>query len=128
VELATEISPDPMTAAEALDLVQLTARRGHFPSQLSGGEQQRVAIARAVAKRPEILLCDEPTGALDIATGQVVLNALNEINRRIRTTLIVITHNAAIADLADRVVQMRDGHVHDIKVNTQRKTVEELAW
>jgi putative ABC transport system ATP-binding protein len=128
VELATEISPDPMAAAEALDLVRLGERRSHFPSQLSGGEQQRVAIARAVAKRPEILLCDEPTGALDIATGQVVLKALNEINHRIGTTLIVITHNASIADLADRVIQMRDGHVHDIHVNATRKTVEELAW
>ena len=87
-----------------------------------------MAIARAVAKRPEILLCDEPTGALDIATGQVVLNALNEINRRIGTTLIVITHNAAIAGLSDRVIQMRDGHVHAIDVNERRMTVEELAW
>ncbi|MBX3180057.1 MAG: ABC transporter ATP-binding protein [Candidatus Hydrogenedentes bacterium] len=128
VELATEISADPMPAAEALDLVRLGDRRTHFPSQLSGGEQQRVAIARAVAKRPEILLCDEPTGALDIATGQVVLNALNEINRRIGTTLIVITHNAAIAGLSDRVIQMRDGHVHSIEVNPRRMGVEELAW
>ena len=128
VELATEISPDPMPAGEALDLVHLGERRRHFPSQLSGGEQQRVAIARAVAKRPEILLCDEPTGALDIATGQVVLNALNEINRRIGTTLIVITHNAAIGGLSDRVIQMRDGHVHAIDVNERRMKVEELAW
>lgn len=128
VELATEISSDPMPAAEALALVQLGARSSHFPSQLSGGEQQRVAIARAVAKRPEILLCDEPTGALDIATGKVVLNALNEINRRIGTTLIVITHNAAIGGLADRVIQMRDGHVHRIEDNPGRKSVDELAW
>ena len=128
VELATEISTDPMPAAEALDLVRLGERRTHFPSQLSGGEQQRVAIARAVAKRPEILLCDEPTGALDISTGKVVLNALNEINRRIGTTLIVITHNAAIAGLADRVIQMRDGHVHAIEVNGRRMSVEELEW
>jgi len=128
VELATEISPDPMAAGEALELVRLGERRDHFPSQLSGGEQQRVAIARAVAKRPEILLCDEPTGALDIATGKVVLNALNDINHRIQTTLIVITHNAAIGGLADRVVHMRDGHVDNIEVNTARKSVEELAW
>lgn len=128
VELATEISTDPMPAREALDLVQLGARRTHFPSQLSGGEQQRVAIARAVAKRPEILLCDEPTGALDIATGKVVLGALGEINARIQTTLIVITHNAAIAELADRVIQMRDGHVHTIERNSVRKTVDDLVW
>ena len=128
VELATEISSDPMPAGEALELVRLGERKTHFPSQLSGGEQQRVAIARAVAKRPEILLCDEPTGALDIETGKVVLNALNEINRRIGTTLIVITHNAAIAGLSDRVIQMRDGHVHAIDVNERRLSVEELAW
>ena len=128
VELATEISADPMPAREALELVQLSARMTHFPSQLSGGEQQRVAIARAVAKRPEILLCDEPTGALDIETGKVVLSALNEINESIQTTLIVITHNAAIAELADRVIHMRDGHVHSIETNPGRKTVDELVW
>ncbi|MBL7649267.1 MAG: ABC transporter ATP-binding protein [Candidatus Hydrogenedentes bacterium] len=128
VELATEISLDPMPAREALDLVQLGPRRNHFPSQLSGGEQQRVAIARAVAKRPEILLCDEPTGALDIATGKVVLEALSEINQRIQTTLIIITHNAAIAELADRVIQMRDGHVQSIERNAVRKTVDDLVW
>jgi putative ABC transport system ATP-binding protein len=128
VELATEISTDPMPALEALELVRLGGRTHHFPSQLSGGEQQRVAIARAVAKRPEILLCDEPTGALDIETGKVVLNALNEINERIQTTLIIITHNAAIAEMADRVIQMRDGHVHSIERNPHRKTVEDLVW
>jgi len=128
VELATEISTDPMPALEALDLVRLGGRTHHFPSQLSGGEQQRVAIARAVAKRPEILLCDEPTGALDIETGKVVLNALNEINETIQTTLIIITHNAAIAEMADRVIQMRDGHVHSIEQNPRRKTVEDLVW
>jgi putative ABC transport system ATP-binding protein len=128
VELATEISTDPMPALEALELVRLGGRTHHFPSQLSGGEQQRVAIARAVAKRPEILLCDEPTGALDIETGKVVLNALNEINETIQTTLIIITHNAAIAEMADRVIQMRDGHVHSIEENAGRKTVEELVW
>jgi putative ABC transport system ATP-binding protein len=128
VELATEISRDPMSPTEALDLVELGERRSHFPSQLSGGEQQRVAIARAVAKRPEILLCDEPTGALDIATGKVVLEALNEINRRIHTTLILITHNAAIAGLADRVIKMRDGHVHSITANPNRKSVDDLEW
>lgn len=128
VELATEISPDPMPAAEALRIVQLGERRNHFPSQLSGGEQQRVAIARAVAKRPEVLLCDEPTGALDIATGKVVLNALAGINRQIRTTLVVITHNAVIGELADRVVRMADGNVRDIIVNETRKSVADLDW
>ncbi len=128
VELATEISTDPMAPAEALDMVHLGERRTHFPSQLSGGEQQRVAIARAVAKRPEILLCDEPTGALDIATGKVVLEALCEINRRVQTTLILITHNASIAGLADRVVEMRDGEVHHITINEKRQSVDDLAW
>lgn len=128
VELATEISVDPMKPSEALDMVQLGPRRDHFPSQLSGGEQQRVAIARAVAKRPEILLCDEPTGALDISTGKVVLEALAEINRRVQTTVILITHNAAIAGLADRVITMRDGHVHEITENPRRKSVDELTW
>lgn len=128
VELATEISVDPMKPSEALEMVQLGPRRSHFPSQLSGGEQQRVAIARAVAKRPEILLCDEPTGALDISTGKVVLEALAEINRRVQTTVILITHNAAIAGLADRVITMRDGHVHEITENPRRKSVDELTW
>ncbi len=128
VELATEISVDPMKPSEALEMVQLGPRRDHFPSQLSGGEQQRVAIARAVAKRPEILLCDEPTGALDISTGKVVLEALAEINRRVQTTVILITHNAAIAGLADRVITMRDGHVHEITENPRRKSVDELTW
>lgn len=128
VELATEISPDPMAPAEALDMVKLGDRLGHFPSQLSGGEQQRVAIARAVAKRPEILLCDEPTGALDIATGQVVLEALDDINRRFGTTVIVITHNVSIGAMAGRVVRMMDGNVRDIRVNEHRKRAEEIEW
>ena len=128
VELATEISVDPMEAKRALEMVRLSERRGHFPSQLSGGEQQRVAIARAVAKRPEVLLCDEPTGALDISTGKVVLEALDNINREVGTTLIVITHNASIGEMADRVIRMKDGHVHDITVHAQRKGVDELEW
>jgi putative ABC transport system ATP-binding protein len=128
VELATEISLDPMTARKALELVRLGERREHFPSQLSGGEQQRVALARAVAKRPEVLLCDEPTGALDISTGKVVLEALDAINRDVGTTLIVITHNASIGEMADRVIRMKDGHVHDITDHAARKGVDELDW
>jgi len=128
VELATEISDDPMKARDALDAVRLGERRSHFPSQLSGGEQQRVAIARAVAKRPEVLLCDEPTGALDISTGKVVLEALEEINRTVGTTLIVITHNASIGDMADRVIRMMDGHVRGIDHHETRKRVEDLDW
>jgi len=128
VDLATEISPDPMPAGEALSLVGLEERRRHFPSQLSGGEQQRVAIARAIAKRPEVLLCDEPTGALDISTGKVVLQALSDINQRIGTTLIVITHNAVISQMADRVVRMADGHARLITENPSRKSAQELDW
>ena len=128
VELATEISPDPLPPAEALEMVRLGERRGHFPSQLSGGEQQRVAIARAVAKRPEILLCDEPTGALDISTGKVVLQVLDDINRRFHTTVIVITHNVSIGAMADRVVRMADGQVRDIVENPRRQGADELDW
>lgn len=128
VEMATEISRDPMDAAEALKLVGLEQRSDHFPSQLSGGEQQRVAIARAVAKRPEILLCDEPTGALDVATGKIVLSVLNDVNERTDTTLVVITHNAAIGDIADRVVRMQDGDVKEVHANERRLSVEEVEW
>ncbi|MCP4644952.1 MAG: ABC transporter ATP-binding protein [bacterium] len=128
VEMATEISSDPLSATEVLELVGLHERRTHFPSQLSGGEQQRVAIARAVAKQPEILLCDEPTGALDISTGKVVLDALQAINARMNTTVIVITHNAAIGAMAHRVIRMKDGHVEKIIVNERQQTVDELEW
>jgi putative ABC transport system ATP-binding protein len=128
VELATEIAIDPMKPAEALDLVGLKQRRTHIPSQLSGGEQQRVAIARAEAKRPEILLCDEPTGALDFKTGKVVLDVLNQVNRELGTTVIIITHNAAIGGMADRVIRMLDGHVKEIIENAERKPAEELEW
>jgi len=128
VALATEIAPDPMDPVEALRLVGLEARRTHFPSQMSGGQQQRVAIARAVAKRPEILLCDEPTGALDFSTGKVVLEALSDINVCLGATLIIITHNAAIGGMGDRVIRMSDGHVRDILVNARRKSPEELEW
>lgn len=128
VEMATEISRNPLHPLEALTLVGLAERRDHFPSQLSGGEQQRVAIARAVAKQPEILLCDEPTGALDITTGKVVLDVLSDINRKMGTTLIVITHNAAIGGMGNRVVRMMDGAVRDITVNETRKTADEIEW
>lgn len=128
VELATEISDRPMDAGKALEMVQLGDRRHHFPSQLSGGEQQRVAIARAVAKRPEVLMCDEPTGALDISTGKVVLEALNTINQEVGTSLIVITHNAAIGAMADRVIHMMDGQVRTVEQNETRRAVEDIQW
>lgn len=128
VEMATEISRNPLQPAEVLDLVGLADRRSHFPSQLSGGEQQRVAIARAVAKRPDILLCDEPTGALDISTGKVVLDVLADVNRRTGTTLVVITHNVVIGAMANRVIRMRDGHVKDITANDAPKKADELEW
>jgi len=128
VEMATEISANPLVPAEVLDLVQLSERRDHFPAQLSGGEQQRVAIARAVAKQPEILLCDEPTGALDFTTGKVVLKVLHEVNRKMGTTVIVITHNADIGGMGDRIIRMHDGGVRDIIVNETPKAVDELRW
>jgi len=128
VEMATEIASSPLSAAEALDLVGLGPRRDHFPSQLSGGEQQRVAIARAVAKQPEILLCDEPTGALDYATGKVVLEVLSDVNQRMGTTVILITHNASIGDMGHRVIRLMDGGVRDIRTNPSPKRAEELSW
>ncbi len=128
VEMATEISDDPLEPLEALRLVGLQERANHFPSQRSGGEQQRVAIARAIAKRPEILLCDEPTGALDISTGKIVLRALHEVNERLGTTLIVITHNATIGSMADRVVSMKDGHIAEIVRNERRLSPDEMSW
>jgi putative ABC transport system ATP-binding protein len=128
VELVTDIADDPMPAHEALTLVGLAERQHHFPSQLSGGEQQRVAIARAIAKRPEILLCDEPTGALDYQTGKLVLEVIERINRDLGTTTIVITHNAAIAGMADRVVYLGGGRVQKIATNTHKLKPSELAW
>jgi putative ABC transport system ATP-binding protein len=128
VRLVTEIAADPMRAEEALELVGLSERMNHFPSQLSGGEQQRVAIARAVAKRPEVLLCDEPTGALDYGTGKLVLEVIERVNRELGTTTAVITHNAAIADMADRVVLMRSGRVVEVRRNEMKKRPAELAW
>jgi putative ABC transport system ATP-binding protein len=129
VALVTEISSAPMSPAEALRLVDLDQRRDHFPAQLSGGEQQRVAIARAIAKRPAVLLCDEPTGALDISTGVVVLEALARVNVDLGTTTVVITHNAAIAAMADRVIRLADGRVTVIEERTgTRLAPRELSW
>jgi putative ABC transport system ATP-binding protein len=128
VALVTEISDDPMTPAEALRLVKLDPRRDHFPAQLSGGEQQRVAIARAIAKRPSVLLCDEPTGALDITTGIVVLEALARVNTELGTTTVVITHNAAIASMADRVIRLADGRVTAVEDRTEKLQPNELSW
>jgi putative ABC transport system ATP-binding protein len=128
VELVTDIVPAPMAPAEALALVGLAERLDHFPAQLSGGEQQRVAIARALAKRPECLLCDEPTGALDIETGRVVLGALARANRELGTTTVVITHNVAIAGMADRVLRLADGRIESEQRNAQRLAPAELHW
>jgi putative ABC transport system ATP-binding protein len=128
VALVTDIASEPMPVDEALDLVALMPRRDHFPAQLSGGEQQRVAIARAIVKRPQLLLCDEPTGALDYATGKLVLDVIARINRELGTTAIVITHNAAIAGMADRVVRLADGAVASIDVPARRLTPAELSW
>lgn len=128
VEMATEISRQPLDAKRALELVGLAERGDHFPSQLSGGEQQRVAIARAVAKQPEILLCDEPTGALDYSTGKVVLALLREICRETGTTVVIITHNAAVGGMADRVVRLRDGRVVNIVVNESPLEADQIEW
>lgn len=128
VQLVTEVSDDPMDPMEALDWVGLTDRMHHFPAQLSGGEQQRVAIARAIAKRPDLLLCDEPTGALDIHTGKIVLGVLDRINRELGTTTAVITHNAAIAGMAHRVVYISSGCITHIDTNATRISVEEISW
>jgi putative ABC transport system ATP-binding protein len=128
VELVAEIARDPMTPEAALDLVGLSHRLDHFPSQLSGGEQQRVAVARAIVKRPDALLCDEPTGALDVDTGKLVLAAIASANREVRATTIVITHNTAIAGMADRVLRLGGGRIVAIETNARRLTPEELSW
>ena len=117
-----------MKPEEALALVNLSGRLDHFPSQLSGGEQQRVAIARAVVKRPDVLLCDEPTGALDAATGRLVLEALLGVNRDLGTTTVLITHNAGIAAIADRVVRVLDGRIAEVAVNPRRASPQEVTW
>jgi putative ABC transport system ATP-binding protein len=128
VAVVTEIAKDPMNVEEALGLVGLGNRMDHFPSQLSGGEQQRVAIARAIAKRPAVLLCDEPTGALDSKTGIVVLEALERINRELGTATIVITHNSDIAEMADRVICLSDGLISELRENAVKKKPSELHW
>ena len=128
VELVTDLVANPMTPEDALGIVGLSARLDHFPAQLSGGEQQRVTIARALAKRPECLLCDEPTGALDIETGRLVLEALVRANRELGTTTIVITHNATIAGMADRVIKQADGRLVASDINPHRLAPAELQW
>ena len=126
--LVTDIAKNPMPIDEAIDLVGLTPRRDHFPAQLSGGEQQRVAIARAIVKRPDVLLCDEPTGALDYVTGKLVLEVIAKINVDLGTTAVVITHNAAIAGMADRVIYLADGRIQKVEMNAHKITPSELRW
>jgi len=126
--LVTEIAEHPLDPRECLRLVGLEERLHHFPAQMAGGEQQRVAIARAVAKRPEVLLCDEPTGALDYPTGKVVLEVLERVNRELGTITVVITHNAAIAGMADRVIRISSGQIVEIRRNERKVTPAELAW
>jgi putative ABC transport system ATP-binding protein len=128
VALVTDIAARPMRPADALALVNLLDRQNHFPSQLSGGEQQRVAIARAVAKNPSVLLCDEPTGALDVHTGVLVLEAISRINRELGTTTAVITHNAVIAEMADRVISISDGKIVHVERNKQKRMPSEMKW
>jgi putative ABC transport system ATP-binding protein len=128
VAVVTDIAKNPMTPEEALALVGLGDRLDHFPAQLSGGEQQRVAIARAIAKRPAVLLCDEPTGALDSATGVVVLEALDRVNRDLGTSTVIITHNADIASMADRVVHLSNGTITEILCNAVRKPPADIRW
>ncbi len=128
VAVVTEIASHPMAPEDALELVGLTERLDHFPAQLSGGEQQRVAIARAISKNPEVLLCDEPTGALDSKTGIVVLEALERINRELGTATAIITHNADIAGMADRVIHLSNGRIAEVKANSVKKSPGELQW
>jgi putative ABC transport system ATP-binding protein len=128
VALVTEISARPMQPAEALEVVGLGERMDHFPAQLSGGEQQRVAIARAIAKRPEILLCDEPTGALDSQTGILVLEAIDRVNRELGATTAVITHNSVVAGMADRVIELADGRIAAMRRNQVRLAPREMTW
>jgi putative ABC transport system ATP-binding protein len=128
VALVTEIATNPLRPEDALELVGLGGRLDHFPAQLSGGEQQRVAIARAFAKQPDVLLCDEPTGALDSATGRIVLSVLDRVNRELGTTTALITHNASIAAMAERVLRMADGRIAEERRNARRARPEELDW
>jgi putative ABC transport system ATP-binding protein len=128
VALVADIAQKPLEPAEALRLVGLSDRNRHYPAQLSGGEQQRVAIARAIGKRPDVLLCDEPTGALDIKTGVVVLDAIARVNRELGTLAVVITHNASIAQMADRIIIMSDGRISQVQSNPTKKPAHELVW
>lgn len=128
VALVTDIAPSPMRTEEALELVGLGDRMNHFPAQMSGGEQQRVAIARAVAKRPEVLLCDEPTGALDVETGKLVLEVIDQVNRETSTTTAIITHNAAIGNIGDTVVRMSSGEITERRDNASRASIDEIVW
>lgn len=128
VALVTDIANDPMKTEDALAVVGLNDRANHFPSQLSGGEQQRVAIARAIAKNPKVLLCDEPTGALDCDTGRVVLEALIAANKKLGTTTVVITHNVAIAKMADRIIHLADGKISEIEKNSKKLSPSQLEW
>jgi len=128
VELVTEIARDPMTADQALALVGLDKRSDHFPAQLSGGEQQRVAIARAVAKQPDVLFCDEPTGALDSTTGRAVLNVLKNVNEQLGATVLIVTHAAAQAAMADRVIKFADGDIKEVIINKTKLTPEDIEW
>ena len=128
VALVTDIAQRPMAPEEALSLVGLAHRLDHFPAQLSGGEQQRVAIARAIAKRPDVLLCDEPTGALDYETGKLVLDVIAKVNRELATTVVIITHNVAIAGMADRVMRMADGRIASVTRNERKISAAELSW
>ncbi len=128
VELVTEIADNPMDALRALEMVEMGGRSSHFPSQLSGGEQQRVAIARAIAKQPDMLLCDEPTGALDLKTGLLVLEALRRANEQLGATVVIITHNAAIADMGDRAIRLADGRIASEKINKKKLLPQEIHW
>lgn len=129
VSIVTEIAPsNAMAPADALSVVGLADRLNHFPSQLSGGEQQRVAIARAIAKNPAVLLCDEPTGSLDYATGVLVLEAIDRVNRELGTTTVIITHNIEIADMADRVIHLSDGRITEVRRNERKRDPRELRW
>lgn len=128
VLVAAELSSDSMDVADALGLVGLEHRRDHFPSQLSGGEQQRVAIARAISTQPKLLLCDEPTGALDLATGRMILGVLADLNRDLETTVVIITHNSAIAGIADRVIRIGSGTIADVHENAHKHSAAEIDW
>lgn len=128
VELVTDVSLNPLSVDECLSMVGLSERKNHFPAQLSGGEQQRVSIARAISKRPDLLLCDEPTGALDLTTGKLVLKAIQKVHQELGTLIIVITHNTAIAGLADRVIYLSDGKIRKQEMNEKKVDIEEVAW